>query len=107
MGNGSTFNADSMPRVPTNVFFVNPGDSEYDTVIAMQKAIAELRIHISYMGTQADLQELRADLNKSMREFQEQCSSQLRSILLTLWVAMFGAFVAFIVAIIPWDRIFG
>lgn len=107
MGNGSTFNADPMSRVPTNIFFVNPGDSKSDTVIAMQKAIAELRIHMSYMGTKADIQELRADLNKSMREFQEQCSSQLRSILLTLWVAMFGAFVAFIVAIIPWNKILG
>ena len=69
--------------------------------------------------TMSDLQELRADFNKSMREFQEQCATrfdqmhdQLHNILLTLWVAIAGAFLtslgimASIIFGFPWEKLF-
>lgn len=119
MDNGSTFAPGAPTGIPQQVIVVNSGETKSDTVIEMQKAIAELRTHMNYMGTKADIQELRADFNKSMREFQEQCASefsqihsQLHSMLITMWVAMIGAaltvlgiFVSITVGL-PWEKIF-
>ena len=76
-------------------------------------------IRLSLDRTKADLQELRADFNKSMREFQAECNvrfeameSKLQNMLITLWVAMagaaltvFGIILATVIGF-PWEKFF-
>lgn len=83
---------------------------DYKEVVALQIEVTGLKAKMEYMGTKADIQELRADFNKSMRELQEYNASQFRSILFTLWGLLFTAIVSIVVGIvsmIPWDKILG
>ncbi len=117
--NGAVFGPDATASRFVQAFVISGAGEKSDTVVEMQKSISSLETRVEYMGTKADLQELRADFNKSMREFQEQCATrfdqmhdQLHNILLTLWVAIAGAFLTtmgLIVSIIfgfPWEKLF-
>ena len=117
--NGAVFGPDAAASRLVQAFVISGASEKSDTVMEMQKTISSLETRMEYMGTKADLQELRADFNKSMREFQEQCATrfdqmhdQLHNILLTLWVAIAGAFltaIGLILSIIfgfPWEKLF-
>ncbi len=92
---------------------------QYEEVVRTQNDVLALKAKMEYMGTKADLQELRADFNKSMREFQAECNvrfeameSKLQNMLITLWVAMagaaltvFGIILATVIGF-PWEKFF-
>lgn len=118
--NGARFDqGESTSKIIQTFLMGNGSNPSSGTVSEMQKSISVLEARVEYMGTKADLQELRADFNKSMREFQEQCATrfdqmhdQLHNILLTLWVAIAGAFLtslgimASIIFGFPWEKLF-
>lgn len=92
---------------------------QYEEVVRTQNDVLALKAKMEYMGTKADLQELRADFNKSMRDFQTECNgrferleSKLQNILITMWVAIVGAFLtsigimASIIFGFPWEKFF-
>ena len=92
---------------------------KYEEIIRLQIDTSALKVKMEYMGTKADLQELRADFNKSMRDFQTECNgrferldSKLQNILITMWVAIVGAFLtsigimASIIFGFPWEKFF-
>lgn len=92
---------------------------KYEEIIRLQIDTSALKVKMKYMGTKADLQELRADFNKSMRDFQTECNgrferldSKLQNILITMWVAIVGAFLtsigimASIIFGFPWEKFF-
>lgn len=118
--NGARFDQDESTSKIVQTFLMGNGPNPSSgTVSEMQKSISVLEARVEYMGTKADLQELRADFNKSMRDFQTECNgrferleSKLQNILITMWVAIVGAFLtsigimASIIFGFPWEKFF-
>lgn len=117
--NGAVFGPDATASRFVQAFVISGAGEKSDTVVEMQKSISSLETRVEYMGTKADLQELRADFNKSMRDFQAECNgrferleSKLQNMLITMWVAMIGAALTGIGIMIsiatgfPWEKFF-
>ncbi len=108
---------------PSPLLFPTQAQSEltiqYEEIVRLQVDTSAIKARMEYMGTKADLQELRADFNKSMREFQAECNarfetmeSKLQNMLITMWAAMAGAaltvfgIIVTIVVGVPWEKFF-